>query len=191
MFVNREYTKCVVITNYRTGSTSFVRQNNKGISTKFEILQPYDNIPTIINKTKTLKKENYICKIMPDHISYNYEHLDIVLEHCDQIVYLYRKDFVEQVKSWIAWNVSEDFGHHYGPMKTYDIDISQKEVEQYEDTIRKNNDFLTECYNKYPGEVFAYEDIQNGKPYNRTNNWITDPIIQPYNTQEMFNEVRV
>lgn len=191
MFVDREFTKCVVITNYRTGSTSFVRQNNKGISTKFEILKPFDNIQTIINNTKTLKTENYICKIMPDHISYNYEHLDIVLEHCDQIVYLYRKNFVAQVKSWIAWNISQDYNHHYGPMKTYDIDVSQSQVEQYENTIRKNNDFLTECYKKYPGEVFAYEDIQTGKPYDRTNNWQTNPIIQPYNTQEMFNEVRV
>jgi len=183
--------RTIVLTNYRTGSTSFVSKNcNKNTVNHWEIVNTQNrklhNIPKILKNSRS-----YIAKIMPDQLQEDWDYLDKFIECCDQVVYLYRKDFTAQCLSWIAMQHLKDWSvRPQGESNwiEHTIDINQQFADEHTEVIRSNNDALQTLYKKYPGKVYAYEDIQDNDPYRRKYNWIYTPHIEPYNTGAMFND---
>ena len=188
MQIDQQLSRCMVITNYRTGSTCFTEKNSR-VNKLYNMYEFINDAPNLQVVENTLKKcTRFVFKVMPDQIDYNADIIKRLKVYCNEIIYLYRKDYKQQVKSWIAWNESGNHDHHYGNAYTpYNIDVSQTHANKSADTIYKNNQALKEFYNLYPGSVYAYEDIHDNNPYTRQYNWKTIPSIKNYNTKEMFN----
>ena len=195
MLIDKKLSKCLVITNYRTGSTSFCIENGRknNLINLFELLNDKNSYKDIDEASKVLEyTDNFIVKVMPDQFAYNYANLEQIMKHCDQVVYLYRKDFKAQCLSWIAmqhlqdWNVKPQEKSQYAV--NHIVDIDQAFADTHSKLIRDNNDFIKECIKRYPAPVYAYEDINNGKPYKRSYDWKYMPFIKDYNTKEIYNE---
>lgn len=180
--------KICLLTNYRTASTYFIRETfftNK--------IPPTGNWEHFNNRNflkayKELKPVNkFIFKLMPDQIDHAYEKFEAINTLCDEIVYLYRRDFEAQAKSWIAWNLSGDHDHHWGDEKQFSINATQPIADMYSNQLIENYNFIRNMYKKYPGPVYCMEDFPVNKPYNRTYNWLSEIKIQPFNThKEVF-----
>jgi len=185
MQIDQQLSRCMVITNYRTGSTCFTEENSRAhaLYNRYEFINDSPNLQFVENTLK--KSSRFMFKLMPDQIGYNSDIIKRLKVYCNEIIYLYRKDYKQQVKSWIAWNESGD--QTPGSNKSYNINVSQADADKYAGTIYKNNEALKKFYNLYPGPVYAYEDIHDNNPYPRQYNWKTMPTIKNYNTKEMFN----
>ena len=124
---------------------------------------------------------------MPDHIEHSPLKLDKIATICDEFIYLYRRDFEAQAKSWIAWHVSGDHEHHWGEMKEYDISITQKDADVYIQQLIDNYHSMKYAYKKYPGRVYCLEDFPIKTPYDRKYNWLNDIKIPEFNVnKEVF-----
>ena len=198
MLIDKKLSKCLVITNYRTGSSNFCLDNgrNHKLVNLWEILHNNGKYYPIEDAVNVLKyTERFIVKVMPDQFGYDYAKLELLMEHTDQIVYLYRKDFTAQCLSWIAmqhlqdWNVKPQ--QESQSEINHIVDIDQAFADKHSKVIRDNNDFIKECIKRYPAPVYAYEDINNGKPYKRVYDWKYMPFIKDYNTKEIYNETIV
>lgn len=198
MNIDQDLTKCLVITNYRTGSTSFCDYNaeKNNLLNLYEVLHEDGEYHAVENIENLLKyTDRFIAKVMPDQFAYDFAKLQMLIQHCDQIVYLYRKDFTAQCLSWIAMQHLQDW--HVKPQSNiqhsinFYIDIDQAFADKHSKVIRDNNNFLKECVKRYPAQVYAYEDIHDNKPYKRFYNWEYKPYIKPYNTEEMFYETTI
>jgi hypothetical protein len=193
MQIDEQLTKCLVITNYRTGSRDFCIKNERKNRLKmnlFEIIHKggkYLPIKPAVEQMRNTKK--FIAKVMPDQFAYDFEKLEQLMGPSEQIVYLYRKDFRAQCLSWIASNYRNDYDR-ISSIQGADflIDIDQTFADKHIQMIEKNNDFLKECIKRYPAPVYAYEDINDGNPYKRSYNWKYMPFIKDYNTEEIYNE---
>jgi len=191
MKIDLDLNKTCVITNYRTGSTSFVRDNaqKRKMLNYFELLEQYDIERAELRLIHGPSR--FIFKVMPDQFDNDIAQLERLTQWCTEIVYLYRKDFGAQCRSWIAmqhlqdWNVKPQGESNW---IEHTIDINQQFADEHTEVIRSNNDALQTLYKKYPGKVYAYEDIQDNDPYRRKYNWIYTPHIEPYNTGAMFND---
>jgi hypothetical protein len=177
--------KICVVTNYRSGSSSFC--TSIGNTNKTYMLGEYFN-PVSYNGTgftieKALRNlysmNRYVLKLMPDHLRYNPGLIDMVLAHADKIIYLYRRDFAAQVKSFLAANSTKSFGiTGYKELNQSPETSIVKVPELSEEFIKENitilkNNYLAmaNCFNKYPGEVFCLEDFPKQNPYRTTIIW--------------------
>ena len=180
--------KICLLTNYRTASTYFIRETfftNK--------IPPTGNWEHFNNRNflkayKELKPVNkFILKLMPDQIDHAYEKFEALNTLCDEIVYLYRRDFEAQAKSWVAWNLSGDHEHHWGEEKQFNISTTQAVADVYTNQLIENYKFMKQIFKKYPGSVYCMEDFPVQRPYNRKYNWLDEVKIQPFNThKEVF-----
>lgn len=154
-------------------------------------------------------------KLMPTHIQTHEKRVEL-LEACDEVYYLYRKDYLAQLKSWVAMRCTGDWSnngfirttldepsmkyfwesHHgeitgLGPTVHHDIDADQCFVDQMHSEIWPGYEMQRALWKEVPGEVYAMEDYYTGAlyiPYNRTYNWINeDSIVWPsYDTTTVF-----
>ena len=178
-----------LLTNYRTGSTFFLRETFQNNQLPLPDDWEYFNQRNFLQAYKKIKRHpEFIFKLMPDQIQHNFEKLDALKGICNQFVYLYRRDFEAQARSWIAWNVSGDHDYHWGnKTRIYDIDVTQHTANRYIDQLIKNYMFIKEIYKKYPDDVYCLEDFPFQKPYTRKYNWISDIVIPPFNPhKEVF-----
>ena len=83
---------------------------------------------------------------MPDQIDHAYEKFEAINTLCDEIVYLYRRDFDAQAKSWIAWNLSDDHEHHWGEEKEFSINATQPVADVYSNQLIENYKFMKTIY---------------------------------------------
>lgn len=132
--------KVVIFTNYRTASTSFTllkseeyglpysaelfsheRMEGLGrIPSRVELQQEYkihqyellDLIQSTENLISELRKEDTeTCfKIMPNQVESLRNNIDIA-NACDKVYFLYSRDFIRTVKSWIAVRLHGGFGN--------------------------------------------------------------------------------
>jgi hypothetical protein len=188
MKIDLDLNKTCVITNYRTGSTSFVRDNaqKRKMLNYFELLEQYDIERAELRLIHGPSR--FIFKVMPDQFDNDIAQLERLTQWCTEIVYLYRKDFGAQCRSWIAMQHLQDW--NVKPQNTQPVhqivDIDQAFADKHSLTIRSNNDQLTRIHKHLPAPVYAYEDIQDNNPYSRTYDWTYEPYIKPYATEEMF-----
>ncbi len=181
--------KICVITNYRTGSTFFIRETfltNRimpmGDWEHFNSNKPFGRLLFELQQ-----RTAFVFKLMPDQINLDKSKFNDIIGQCDEIVYLYRRDFEAQAKGWIAWNVSGDHEHHYGELKRYDIKISQEDADKYSQQLINNYKFMRDTFKKFPGNVYCLEDFPIQIPYSRIYNWLSDVSIPNFNThKELF-----
>jgi len=187
--------KICVLTNYRSGSTFFIREtfltnriapmgdwehfNNKWNDSKDK------DFDFLLNQLK--QRSAFVFKLMPDQIGYSKIKYDKILQECDEVVYLYRRDFQAQAKGWIAWNVTGDHDHQYGDYKQYDVKVTQKIADECIDELISNYKFMKTAYKERPGNVYCLEDFPIQVPYARLYNWQNEIIIPDFNThKELF-----
>lgn len=193
--------KICILTNYRSGSSSFctalVNTNKKpGLGEYFNQVS-YDGTGfTICKALRNLYSMNrYVLKLMPDHLRYDTELLDTVLSHADRIVYLYRRDFTAQVKSFLAARSTMSFGitgyKELDQLPETSIvkvpELSDNFVNESISILKNNYLVMAECYNKFPGEVFCLEDFSKQNPYRTTILWkkeVTD--IPKFDVSSLF-----
>src|SRR5210317_340985 len=92
-----------ILTNYRSGSTSFNKTVHNAANVDGRILYEIFNVPNTNkfthgmeklhmppNKAKTGARHphKWVFKLMPDHIDYDMEKMDLIIDRCDAFVYL-------------------------------------------------------------------------------------------------------
>jgi len=196
--------KICILTNYRTGSSSLCTALSN--TNKIPMLGEYFN-PVTFNGTgftmdKALRNitsmNKYILKVMPDHLRYDPELLTTVLAHADRVIYLYRRDFNAQVRSFLAANSTKSFGiTGYKELDQTPETSIVNVPELSEDFVHRNitilkNNYLTmaKCFKKFPGEVFCLEDFPKQNPYRSTIIWkkeVTD--IPSFDVAGLFEKI--
>jgi|TARA_B100001093_G_scaffold334783_1_gene319635 hypothetical protein len=181
--------KVCVITNYRTGSTFFIREtfltNRIMPMGDWEHFNNNKDFNYLLHELQ--QRTAFSFKLMPDHIKLDKDKYHKILSQCDELVYLYRRDFEAQARGWIAWNKSGDHDHHYGELKRYDIKITQEEADKYTNQLINNYKFMNWSFKNYPGNVYCLEDFPLQVPYSRIYNWQSDITIPDFNThKEVF-----
>lgn len=181
--------KICLLTNYRTGSTFFIRETfltNRILPT--EEWEHFNTDKSFEESLKILKdRDEFVFKLMPDQIDLNKTKLKKVLNECDEVIYLYRRDFEAQARGWIAWNLSGDHEHHWGESKTYKIKVSQDLADWYSSELMDNYKFMNYAFKKRSGPVHVLEDFPIQIPYSRIYNWQKNIDIPDFNThKEVF-----
>lgn len=193
-----------ILTNYRTGSTSFIRgfaDQNKLVN-KWEVFNatiPYaENVykPEHVQFQRILPQITHSSrgvafKVMGDQLGWDENYFDqLIVAGCTPI-YLYRRDFAAQAKSWTSWLVSEDWNHHYGQDRTYKIDCGQDYFDAQTEVLVKNYEFMYDMANKYPGRMVCYEELftNNPRPYNRKYDWTFEPVMNHTFDTGKFDEL--
>ena len=182
--------KVCVLTNYRTGSTFFIRETF--LTNRIMPMgdwEHFNNTDKDFNELlyELTQRNAFVFKLMPDQIQLDKAKYNDILGQCDEIVYLYRRDFEAQAKGWIAWNISGDHEHHYGEYKKYDIKLSQQQADKYINQLIDNYMFMKQSFKKFPGAVYCLEDFPIQLPYTRIYNWQCDITIPNFNThKELF-----
>ena len=126
-------------------------------------------------------------KSVNNAFAWHKDKFDTILQECDEIIFLYRRDFEAQAKGWIAWNMAGDHDHHYGDLRTYNIDVSQEVANKYIKELKDNYRFMNYAFKRYGGNVYCMEDFPHQIPYSRRYNWINDIQIPNYKThKEVF-----
>ena len=135
----------------------------------------------------TLQEMEFVFKLMPDQIGLNKTKLKKVFDECDEIIYLYRRDFEAQARGWIAWNLSGDHEHHWGESKTYQIKVTQDLADWYSNELMDNYKFMSHAFKIRSGPVHVLEDFPIQIPYSRMYNWKNNVTIPDFNThKELF-----
>ena len=206
MHIRYKEKKICLLTNYRSGSTSFC--NALSNTNKIPIIGEYFN-PVTFNKTgftidKALRNltsmNKYILKVMPDHLRYNSELLTTVLSHADRVIYLYRRDFIAQSKSFLAANSTKSFG--ITGYKELDQspetsivkvpELSEEYVHRNITVLKNNYLMMAECFKKFPGEVFCLEDFPKQNPYRSTIIWKKEVTnIPDFNVADLFEKTQL
>jgi len=179
-----------LVTNYRTGSTFFIRETfkvNKIPPT--ENWEHFNSKRTFAQNFNLLQRsQSFIFKLMPDQIDHSLTGIKLIEDRCDELIYLYRRNFVSQASSWIAWNLTGDHDHHWGENRTYEVEPTQEIADKYTNQLLENYQSMKYIYNQYPGRVFCLEDFPNQYPYNRNYKWQSKVKIPSFNVQkEVFN----
>jgi ferredoxin len=170
----------VVLTNFRTGSTSFTLKKSdeyrlpyKGELFSHERPHPIGKLPakeTVIkefgypayswvdtylsrwNLFQELKDGASACyKIMPSHFDEDYDQLASVLAQADKVYYLYRRDLMAQVKSWMEVRHSGSFSQTGFKTNTGEYSTRMHQLhrgtlkvgETYRNTIDPNDPLFT------------------------------------------------
>jgi hypothetical protein len=181
--------KICLLTNYRTGSTFFIRETfltNRILPT--EEWEHFNTDKSFEESLQILKdRDEFVFKIMPDQIDLDKTKLKKVLNECDEVIYLYRRDFEAQARGWIAWNLSGDHEHHWGESKTYHIKVTQDLADWYANELIDNYKFMNYAFKKRSGPVYVLEDFPIQIPYSRIYNWEKNVTIPDFNThKEVF-----
>ena len=178
-----------IICNYRTGSTFFIREtflgNRINPTGNWEYFNDNRDFNFALEQLTIPSK--FVFKLMPDHIDHSLVKLDKLSTICDEFMYLYRRDFEAQARSWIAWNMAGDHEHHYGKVKEYNIDVTQEVADRYTQQLIDNYKSMRYAYQKYPGKVYCLEDFSVKIPYDRRYIWKNEISIPSFNVnKEVF-----
>jgi len=195
--------KICIITNYRTGSSSFITtisdlNKNPSLGEYFSKVS-YDGRGFTIDKAfrNVLSKPRYIVKVMPDHLRYNIELLTTIITNSDRIIYLYRRDFVSQVKSFLAAKSTNSYSvtgykelDQTPENSIVKVPVLSTEFIQEATHILINNYLaMAECYRLFPGDIYCLEDFANQNPYKKQNIWAQElPYITPYDVEGLFKK---
>ena len=178
--------KVCVLTNYRTGSTFFIREtflsNRIMPMGDWEHFNNNKSFEFLLDELK--QRTAFVFKLMPDQIQLDEAKYNDILGECDEVVYLYRRDFEAQARGWIAWNISGDHEHHYGEHKLYNIKLDQEQADKYSQQLIDNYKFMNKSFKKFPGNVFCLEDFPIQIPYSRVYNWQSEIAIPNFNTHK-------
>jgi LPS sulfotransferase NodH len=151
--------KIVIITTSRTGSTYYCSHLAKkyNIFDLQEFFGPFE--PNFKDNTiDTLKQiPGWVLKIFSGHLhkqsnTFLMELLEISTEH----VFLYRKNFIEQARSWVLCENAQIFSpeRHNISSTVSDLQILDARRIIYDEYLD-----IKKIYKKYPSNIIAYEDF--------------------------------
>ena len=194
--------KVIIFTNYRSGSTKFAQKytdSNKFSSTA--CLGEYfgwsrRGRPGEISFDKSFSNFNtyhkFCLKLMADHALYDDSRLDAILSRSSKVIYLYRRNFVNQALSYIAAGSTRSFTA--GLLEEEDNDeeivnvpyLDERFVNTCVQTLKNNYEYMAKFYHKYPGPVYCLEDLGSPSPYKKQVNWTNKPEIESYDVEGLF-----
>lgn len=199
-------TSYLIITNYRCSSTTFSMEKAEELNLpwKGEILLKKQGITEIGNascgaseseKLKEIQKGAPACfKIMPNQSTLG---LETWIKSVDKHVYLYRRDFQAQARSWISIHETLDWGNNgfkndkhrgeHGATVMHHIDPHPSKIQRLTNQLIKNWEIIREIYKKFPGEVYCLEDRPQA-PYNKKYIWASEPDIPDYDIESIFRD---
>lgn len=186
--------RVIVCTNYRSGSTSFCEEyikQNKIPRTRVlgECFGQLDDIPYMKIFNNLCSYDKFFFKFMPSHVYFDMDKSREILSKADLIIYLYRKDFIKQAKSFISASRTGSFyagGDSYTVVKVPSVDESY--VKKVTTTLKKNYEYMAKLRCEFPGPVYCYEDINSNRPYNKSTIWTNEPDIKSFNVEALFKE---
>lgn len=174
-----------IVCNYRVGSTNIVRNmaakeklpnrweifnDCRGFLATAENLREKNDNSHIDRIMRQIEQCPCVFKVMGDQLLWDMQHIHR-LAKCTEFVYLYRRDWQAQVKSWVAWIDAGDRGHRYGKVKEYHIDVTQEFFDDQAHILKRNYEFMEQVFAAYPGDKMCLEDFPVQKPYDRRYTW--------------------
>lgn len=199
--------KICIFTNYRTGSSFLSRKisnlsNSVGLGEHFAYQKRDRKITnyseSVFNEefSNIHKNKRFLIKLMADHLDYTDGYIQQVLGSVDKIIYLYRRDFAAQAKSYVAGMMTKSLGFHgYKEMETSNITTVTVPEEYKEhspfliDILKKNYIKMSEFYKKVPGDMYCLEDFEVQRPYRKIVVWPgTEPVIEPFDVESLFRK---
>jgi hypothetical protein len=190
-----------LVTNYRTGSSflsSLISDTNKveGLGEYFGPCSYVKEFPFSLafRNFNTMKQFNL--KFMANHLDYDMDRISQVLNKCDRIIYLYRRDFEAQALSWVAsqrtmsWAQTglKEFYQHEQDKVIIRPPLPEDFVQHNIDILKNNYITMAKIYQKYPGTVYCLEDFEIKRPYQRKIIWECDkPIIEDFDVEKTLN----
>lgn len=185
-----------IFANYRTGSTTIIEkivENNNlpGLGEYFRIMNigyarllPFEKVLRNFNSMN-----EFVLKIMADHVGHDMQKLSDIVTRCDRIIYVYRRDFKAQALSWLA----ADSTASYNDLKKLDGSVAElivpnltpEYVDKQVDMLKNNYITMGKLYKKYPGEVICLDDFETKDPYTRKYVWTNgQPEIPEFNVEQ-------
>jgi LPS sulfotransferase NodH len=201
--INDQYKekKICIFTNYRTGSSflnSRIANVNRvaALGEKFSYYGTSNN-PDIFEKCfrDLTSTPRFAIKLMADHLNFDHDKIEQVLNSVDKIIYLYRKDFVAQAKSYIASASTNTYTvngfKEYGQTPENSIitidALSHEQIDTYVNVLKENYLTMSYFYKKIPGELRCLENFEIKKPYKKTIIWKDEePIIPDFDVESLF-----
>jgi len=130
-----------------------------------------------VNSIKSMK--TFAVKLIADQLNFDNSYIEEVLKVSDSIIYLYRKNFISQVLSYIAATETSSYAAGFDqPSDTIEIRVPKVNIQaiyEYEEIIRNNYLKMSYFHKIYPGKIVCLEDIKQN-PYNKKITW-----FQPIN----------
>lgn len=190
-----------ILTNFRTGSTTFIQgvAHERQLMNCWEFFgdglkpavadvagQP-DQVKFTERAPRLFQSNGAVFKVMGNQLGWNLDYVKQIAEQCE-MMYLYRRNFLEQAKSWTGWLVAQDWGHIYGKDKTYELDCTQQFFNDQADVLARNYEFMLDAFEIAPGKVHVYEDMftDDSGRYNRKYDWPFKPVLNnPFDTTRL------
>lgn len=181
----------VVVSNLRVGSSSFVKDLSKttGLSLYHKYTGEFLNL-----KYKKPKDSIEIYKIIPSQLNGNWDRFKKdYLDNAGTIFYLARRNFKEQLKSFITCTITQDWHpetkepkHLYTPV-ALNINPNRRLVAGHYHTLKRIYEQQQKLFKEYPGKVLYLEDrYDEDKKYVRPINWLYKPKLPLINPEEYF-----
>ena len=211
--LSKDDKKILILTSPRSGSTyatySIAAEGNL-VDYGEAFLITDKTIPAIVSKIKTYP--NYTVKVFGSQIYYDKDTINELCSISDKTVYLYRRNFKEQVLSFLACLVGEDLWVHEGTTayikrhiansrlpfynspfkdrsKTEVINLprpSQRLIDMAVNITIENYEFMAETYQLHPGPVICLEEFKLSAKDNRVINWEEEFDIPEFDVEELF-----
>ena len=108
-----------------------------------------------------------------------------IINLSDHHCYLYRKDFVGQVKSLVSANISQEFGPNRAKEKVY---VPEELITSTRNSLIKTYELIKEIYTRSPNDIISTESLTVGKKYNPVTVKSYLALLDDYDVgKEVFN----
>jgi hypothetical protein len=133
-------------------------------------LYSYEKAFKSISSMKT-----YAIKLLADQVDFNDDQIESVLNISDKIIYLYRKDYISQVLSYISATETSSYALGFNDTRQDVVEvvvpkITEDTIKEYETLLRNNYLKMSQMFKKYPGQLVCLEDLTQ-KPYKNKIIW--------------------
>ena len=180
----------LVIANYRTGSTTLLKELSQKTGCRYSAQYTGEWLHLDLDYRPPSDKIR-LYKVMPDHMIRNYDmFVSQYLNVADKIYFSVRKDVRSQINSLIRAHASGVW--HPGDIphignETITVDNSM--IDKCKSVIMKNLESQKMLYDEFGGEIVYLEDRENAKYKKRFDNIIVpDYNLEISDAEEYFNE---
>lgn len=190
--------RIAIFANYRSASSYTHRQvvnanNIDGLGEYFaEVGRQEGDLPFDKAMSNLQNIHRYTIKIMANQLKFDQDKIKAVLELCDKIVYVYRRDFRAQALSLISVSPNKLYslmgfaGDGQKPTEVIVPILSEAYIKSILDLLKDNYFCMAQFIKTHPGEIICLEDLHQQKPYLKTTIW-----QQPVPEFEDFNVEKV
>ena len=181
----------VLLSNYRVGSSTFIKELSAQTNKKYQLEFTGEYLhPEASARYRRPSEDIEIYKIMPDQIQPGFDD-EFCLDYLDkaqEIIYLLRKNFTEQVLSHAVADLTGEW-HPISISNTpRDISVDINEFKKNEIILLRNLESQSNFYKRYPGKIIYLEDrYDTEQKYKSKINVLNhDELKSTINVQEYF-----